>query len=281
VILKVYAGVIRATRIAGGCRLRTGGREHHTINQKQGGKEMKKIWPSLMVLAALTLMAACASTPKEIKPAAAAAPAADQAAAAPRKVQLLFVQNADRVVIKDKHTITLEGVSPATIFFSDRPDRITGHMLTPHFVKLWSKGSDNFATSPPNATISVLSGKTNGMRSFVVELSNPRLTGHSLSYDVKLLQGKVLATSAGPCTLFIDALSEPLASDSYADVNRRVYRRGDDGTVVYEDDDGADNGGVWSDDDTAEHVWNDDKDDTEHIWNDEKDDTEHNWNRRK
>ena len=177
---------------------------------------MKKTYAVLTAAVLLNFLSACSYVTKEASEPAnniPAAPAADKAAA-PKKVQLLFVQNADRVVLKDKHTITLEGVSPATIFFSDRPDRITGHLLTSHFVSRWNKGSDNFAANPPNATIAVLSSKK-VMRNFVVELHNPRLKGNSLTYDVKLLQGKVLAKSAGPCTLFIDALSEPLTAGSY------------------------------------------------------------------
>jgi hypothetical protein len=195
--------------------------------------EMKKMHVTLMASFFIVALSACAILPQDAKPVGSAA------ASAPKKVQLLFVQNADRVVIKDKHTITLEGVSPATIFFSDRPDRITGHMLTSHFISRWKKGSDNFAANPPNATISVLSNKK-AMRDFVVELRNPRLKGNSLTYDVRLLQGKVLAKSAGPCTLFIDALSEPITPDSFG-ASGQMYGSGDGGFVSHGDiDDGRD-----------------------------------------
>lgn len=44
-----------------------------------------------------------------------------------KDVQLLCVQNAQDVVIKDGR-LTLRGISPTPIFFSDRPRRIAGHM---------------------------------------------------------------------------------------------------------------------------------------------------------
>lgn len=50
-----------------------------------------------------------------------------------KDVQMLFVQNAKDVVMKDRR-LTLIGVSPTTIFFSDRPNRIAGHMHTEDFV---------------------------------------------------------------------------------------------------------------------------------------------------
>ena len=45
------------------------------------------------------------------------------------KVELLFVQSALNVVGSNDH-ITLKGINPQTIFFSDRPKRIAGHMDT-------------------------------------------------------------------------------------------------------------------------------------------------------
>ena len=70
-----------------------------------------------------------------------------------KDVQLLFVQNAKDVVMKDGR-LTLIGVSPTTIFFSDRPKRIAGHMHTQDFVLEWQKGTgkESFNTDPPNAT---------------------------------------------------------------------------------------------------------------------------------
>ena len=69
-----------------------------------------------------------------------------------KTVQYLFVQSAHSVSFSD-NTMTLHGVSPTTLFFSDRPERIAGHGSTEEYVKNWSKGDDSFAAatggSPP------------------------------------------------------------------------------------------------------------------------------------
>jgi hypothetical protein len=41
--------------------------------------------------------------------------------------------------------LTLKGVSPTTLFFSDRPVRIAGHFHTKQeFLPLWVEGKDSF-----------------------------------------------------------------------------------------------------------------------------------------
>ncbi len=50
--------------------------------------------------------------------------------------ELLFVQNSHDVSV-EKGKLTLKKVSPATIFFTDRPERIAGHMTTKDFVDDW------------------------------------------------------------------------------------------------------------------------------------------------
>ena len=40
--------------------------------------------------------------------------------------------------------MTLEDVSPVTVMFSDRPERIAANMKTAAFIPFWSKGKDNF-----------------------------------------------------------------------------------------------------------------------------------------
>ena len=63
--------------------------------------------------------------------------------------------------------LTLSGVSPATLYFSDRPERVVGHMTNEQFVEGWSLGEDNFAADPPNAVLSLhrcWSGPAGGLR---------------------------------------------------------------------------------------------------------------------
>jgi hypothetical protein len=124
---------------------------------------------------------------------------APQTAPTSDKVELLFVQNALSGSF-DGTTLTLTGVGP-TIFFSDRPYRVAGHVRTAEFIGHWDKGSDNFAENPPNATLSIFGGKD--VDSVVVELTGPNLRGSTLSYKVKVLQGK-LPTSFKESSLFID-----------------------------------------------------------------------------
>ena len=117
------------------------------------------------------------------------------------KVELLFVQNAASGSFDGK-TLTLKGVG-STLFFSDRPERITGHVRTSDFVGHWTKGADNFAANPPNATLSVFGAKE--VSSVVVVLTNPKLSGNTLSYTVKILEGKP-PSSFKESSLFIDIL---------------------------------------------------------------------------
>jgi hypothetical protein len=148
-------------------------------------------------------------------------PLSDQEAEALGKVTLLFVQNAQGVSL-DNTKLTLKGISPSTIFFSDRPQRIAGHMSTKEFISLWSTGKDSFLADPPNANLSVFGESKVG--DVVVELRNPTLTGQDFSYDVRVLDGK-MPPQSGACSLFIDVIGMPLTPVSYAGAARRAYRR--------------------------------------------------------
>jgi len=88
---------------------------------------------------------------------------------------------------KATNKLTLTDVSPVTLFFSDRPNRITGNMLTESFVPFWSTGTDSFLSDPPNADITILEG--NVLRQVVVVLQDPVVEGTTLSYTVRILDG--------------------------------------------------------------------------------------------
>src|SRR5206468_753761 len=45
----------------------------------------------------------------------------------PKAPDVLFVQTAKNVTFKDG-VLTLQDVAPATVFFSDRPERLVGHV---------------------------------------------------------------------------------------------------------------------------------------------------------
>jgi hypothetical protein len=52
--------------------------------------------------------------------------------------QSMFVQTAHGIT-SDGKTLVLEGVTPSTLYFSDRPQRVVGHMMTSDFVNLWAR----------------------------------------------------------------------------------------------------------------------------------------------
>lgn len=148
-------------------------------------------------------------------------PLSSETAADGKSVQYLFVQSAHSVTTKgDK--LTLHGINPSTLFFSDRPERITGHGATEEWVKTWSEGNDSFASNPPNATLSILGGDE--IDDIVVVLRDPHLKGSKLTYTIKVLDGK-LPASGGASSLFIDVIGRPLTPLSVAGVARRTSRR--------------------------------------------------------
>jgi hypothetical protein len=101
--------------------------------------------------------------------------------------------------------LTLRDVSPVTVFFSDRPKRIVGHVRNDLFFKKWTEGNNSFKNDPPNAVLSVLSDNMPPTETVVV-LQNPRLDGKTLTYDVRALKG-ALPPSGVDGTLFIDGSS--------------------------------------------------------------------------
>ena len=135
----------------------------------------------------------------------------------------LFVQTAKGMTFKKaENTLALAGVSPVTLFFADRPERIAGNMKTATFVPFWSRGKDSFLSDPPNADVSILEGEQ--LRQVVVVLRDPVLQGDSLVYTVRVLQGE-MPTQAADVSVFIDIIGMPLTPLSYAGVARRSYRR--------------------------------------------------------
>jgi len=139
----------------------------------------------------------------------------------PEEVTLLFVQTS-RDVSFGKGTVTLKGVSPNTLFFSDRPQRIAGHWPDDVFLAVWYEGEDSFAKDPPNAVLSIFT--EDEMVDVVVVLQNSRYTGQDLTYDIDIIDGE-LPEEGGPASLFIDTVGRPMTPVSVAGVARRTTRR--------------------------------------------------------
>jgi hypothetical protein len=139
------------------------------------------------------------------------------------EIDALFVQSATGFSSVND-TITLHGVSNATLYFSDRPKREAGHLSTEHFVGLWDEGENSFEVDPPNAVLSFLELDDAPPEDAVVTLSSPGLSDESITYTVNVLEGEIPA-QAGHCSLFIDTFGRPLSPVSVAGVRRRERRR--------------------------------------------------------
>jgi hypothetical protein len=114
----------------------------------------------------------------------------------------LFVQTAKKIDYKDG-VMTLYDVSPQTMFFTDRPNRVVGQVLTDRFVTRWTqdKSPNGFATNPPNAAVTVF--QPDGPKTAIVALTNPRYDGKNIAYNVQVLQG-IGAAQPAEGVLFID-----------------------------------------------------------------------------
>jgi len=138
-------------------------------------------------------------------------------------IEALFVQSAHGLTTSNG-SVTFHGLAHATIFFSDRPQRVVGHLSSRKFVDQWGEGEDSFADDPPNAVLSFLEEGDTVPEEVTMTISDPHLDGDTLTYTVDILDG-MLPTKAGPCSLFIDPVGRPLSPVSVAGVRRRQRRR--------------------------------------------------------
>jgi hypothetical protein len=139
------------------------------------------------------------------------------------EIEAMFAQTA-REMTTDGDRVTFHGLSPATLYFSDRPQRVVGHLSSKQFVELWGEGENSFAADPPNAVISFLDADDETPEDAIVVLKDPGLEGDRISYTVVVLEGKLPARGES-CTVFIDPFGRPLSPVSVAGMNRRARRR--------------------------------------------------------
>ena len=107
-----------------------------------------------------------------------------------------------------KRTLVLNNVSPVTVYFSDRPDRITGHESTEAFIAEWRDDSDSFEVNPPNAALDIIGENSQSL--VIIELMNAKYDAEtkSLEYDVIILGDETdgsIPGSFGEAVLFIDS----------------------------------------------------------------------------
>ncbi len=117
-------------------------------------------------------------------------------------VTLLYVLSSAGATYKDG-VLTLKNVSSQVVYFSDRPDRIAGHMNLLDFLDDWNEGPDSFEENPPNAALSIVNDSE--VNNPVVEISDPKLTGEDLSFNIRKLDGE-LPSEMGPLSVFIDVV---------------------------------------------------------------------------
>lgn len=113
----------------------------------------------------------------------------------------LFVQSAKSGSF-DGIQVTLNDVSP-TIYFSDRPYRVAGHIDTQQFTLGWKQGPGNFEADPPNATLSVFN-PDGTLLNTVIEVTDPVFKDGSIRYTVRTLSGE-LPKDFQTCSIFITA----------------------------------------------------------------------------
>jgi hypothetical protein len=138
------------------------------------------------------------------------------------KAELLFVQESRGVTIEGE-TMTMTGVKPQVLFFTDRPERLAGYLSIDEFLSAVSEGPDSFANDPPNATLASLEGDE--FVDVVLELTQrPRYEDDNLVFKIEVIQGETPLTG-GPSALFIDTIGRPLTPGSVAGAHRRHRHR--------------------------------------------------------
>jgi len=143
------------------------------------------------------------------------------------KPQLMFVQTAEGIKVKpDANTFRLLKVNPQTLYFSDRPERIAGHLKMEDYLKEWTAkaGTDNFGANPPNAVLSVYEPGQAESTVVVVEITNPVVDGADLTYTYKIIKGKMPLTG-GQAALFIDWIRYGVVGFGYRGVGVRGFVR--------------------------------------------------------
>lgn len=119
--------------------------------------------------------------------------------------ELLFAQSG-KTAIYDGKVLKINDAAKHTIYFSDRPYRLAGHIKNSDLLKIWSdsKQKNSFKKDNPNAAISYYD--ENGKPGVaIIELSNLKTGKNSISYDVKIIKGSLLKHMR-EVSLFIDSI---------------------------------------------------------------------------
>lgn len=156
-----------------------------------------------LLAASLLLAAGTTSASAAPLPAAAAAPTGRTAPPPGSLLSVAIEQGALEKAANGRYVLTVTPENGRVTWFSDRPQRLAGHLPASDLVRLWSRLG--FAADPPESALVTNSGR--GEQSRVVELSRPRWKDGQLVFDARLRSG---ARATGPFTnasLFIDGTS--------------------------------------------------------------------------
>jgi len=100
----------------------------------------------------------------------------------------MFVINFDTGSF-EKGKLRLNGNGTSNvIYFTDRPERKSGHMSVIKFKSIWARGINSFKSDPPNATLSVIVGGKD--KNSVMVISNPEIYQNSIEFDVIKIDGE-------------------------------------------------------------------------------------------
>ena len=110
------------------------------------------------------------------------------------------------------YTLTLTGVKPKMLAFTDRPERQAQRWDTTEFLNAWAGEFDN---DPPNAVISAGGEST-------ITINNPEVSSDTITFSATPLPGQTLPTDTiNRPTLFID----DVASGALATVMQKYCKK--------------------------------------------------------
>jgi hypothetical protein len=141
-----------------------------------------------------------------------------------RSPSFLYVQQAEQATfqpaggdVPDSYTLMLQNVAPRTVYFSDRPDRVSGSLATEAFVRLETLFSPD---DPPNAAVVISEPQGEDEDVVIVELREPRYEQETRTFSYEALvidevseglrnweqrQDQSLPARVGHLSLYIDS----------------------------------------------------------------------------
>ena len=124
-------------------------------------------------------------------------------AIAEEPAEWLFVQTAESAEMTSDTTLVMP-VTREIFAFTDRPNRLHAYLNAHEFALLWGEG-DTFKSDPPNAVLTWFDGDEMKESEVVITGASVSVNGRSISYDVSVEAGTLLAGQMRGVSLFIDS----------------------------------------------------------------------------